>query len=373
VHFRVRPDGKLSAIWENLFRFSASLIASSIVFFFFFQGSGKTHTMTGSSGDQRGIIPRSIELVASRQTQLEAEGWTLTMELSFLEIYCETVKDLLKGFNSPGSSSNDSGNIAAKFKIVENDAGQHFVQGIEMVLVDPADTVKVAALLAHAGRLRSVTATAMNASSSRSHAVLTLHTTAVHAQRGVTLKGQVNLVDLAGSERVEKSAVTGQALTEATRINASLSALSGVFLALGQKKAGRSHVPYRDSKLTELLRPALDANGSTLMLLHLSPLESSLAESLSALRFGATVGAVELGKAKRFATATTILKPAHSPTHKSGATAVADKSADALRGHIRAKSPVRGTAGSSPARIRQGHVPGLKKSSEKNSAACNKV
>jgi len=136
----------------------------------------------------------------------------------------------------------------------------------------------------------------MNAESSRSHSVFTLHMTATHSKQGVTLHGQLDLVDLAGSERVEKSGVTGQALTEAKHINTSLSALSGVFLALGKKA---SHVPFRDSKLTELLHPALSANGKTLMLLNLSPLESSVAESVSSLRFGTSVNSCELGKAKR--------------------------------------------------------------------------
>jgi len=104
-------------------------------------------------------------------------------------------------------------------------------------------------------------------------------------------------VDLAGSERVEKSGVSGQALTEAKHINTSLSALAGVFLALGKKNA--KHVPFRDSKLTELLHPALSANGKTLMMLNLSPQEGSTSESVSSLRFGTNVNSCELGKAKR--------------------------------------------------------------------------
>jgi len=144
----------------------------------------------------------------------------------------------------------------------------------------------------------------MNAESSRSHSVFTLHMTATNSKQGVTLHGQLNLVDLAGSERVEKSGVTGQALTEAKHINTSLSALSGVFLALGKKS---SHVPFRDSKLTELLHPALSANGKTLMLLNLSPLESSVAESVSSLRFGTSVNSCELGRAKR------VIKRAYEP------------------------------------------------------------
>ena len=167
---------------------------------------------------------------------------------------------------------------------------------VEMVPVDPTDKSSIAELMKHASELRSTTATKMNAESSRSHSIFTLHLSATHMKQGVVLHGQLNLVDLAGSERIEKSGVTGQALTEAKHINTSLSALSNVFLSLGKKA---SHIPYRDSKLTELLAPALSANGKTLMMLNLSPLEASMSESISSLRFGTAVNSCELGKAKR--------------------------------------------------------------------------
>jgi len=251
-------------------------------------GSGKTHTMTGApQGDQRGIIPRAIELVASRKIQLEEAGWAFEMEISFLEIYCEQIRDLL---GTPGDEA------PKKYRIMANEFGQNIVQNIEMVPVDPADKGSIDELMQHAASLRSVTATKMNAESSRSHSIFTLHLTATHEKQGVTLHGQLNLVDLAGSERIEKSGVSGQALTEAKHINTSLSALSNVFLSLGKKN---SHVPFRDSKLTELLHPALSANGKTLMMLNLSPIEASLSESISSLRFGTSVNSCELGKAKR--------------------------------------------------------------------------
>jgi hypothetical protein len=152
---------------------------------------------TGDSLDQRGIIPRAFELLASRQAQLVSEGWSFEMKVSFLEIYCEQVRDLLASFPSGESTmlhpSSDAAR-ALKYKIVENEAGQHVVEGAELLKVDPTDTAQIAALLAYAGRLRSVAATAMNPSSSRSHAVLTLHTKAVHTKRGVARHGQLNLV-----------------------------------------------------------------------------------------------------------------------------------------------------------------------------------
>ena len=108
-----------------------------------------------------------------------------------------------------------------------------------MVPVDPSDANSIDELMKHAAKLRSTAATNMNAHSSRSHSIFTLHLTATHIAQGLTLHGQLNLVDLAGSERVEKSGVTGQALTEAKAINVSLSALAGVFQAISK---GNSHV-----------------------------------------------------------------------------------------------------------------------------------
>jgi kinesin family member C1 len=136
----------------------------------------------------------------------------------------------------------------------------------------------------------------MNESSSRSHSVFTLHLTAINEHLKAKINGQLNLCDLAGSERVDRSGVAGVALTEAKNINKSLSALAGVFESLGKNQA---HVPFRDSTLTYLLEPALSGNGKTLMIVNLSPTQSSVAESISTLRFGAKVNKVELGTAKR--------------------------------------------------------------------------
>jgi len=252
-------------------------------------GSGKTHTMIGSEGEMRGIIPRAVEQVAHRKAMMEESGWTFEMRVSFIEIYCEQIKDLL-------ASDTETEPTTKKHKIVRNEFGQSIVTDVEIIPVDPADRDAIKELMEHAASLRSTSATQMNAVSSRSHSIFTLHLTAHDPSKDITLHGQLNLVDLAGSERVHKSGVSGQALTEAKHINTSLSALAGVFIALGKKT---SHVPFRDSKLTELLHPAMTANGKTLMVLNLSPIESSLKESLSSLRFGTSVNACELGKAVR--------------------------------------------------------------------------
>jgi len=136
----------------------------------------------------------------------------------------------------------------------------------------------------------------MNAESSRSHSVFTLHITAINSRVGVNLHGQLNLVDLAGSEKVNKSGVTGQELVEANNINKSLSSLADVFDAISKKQ---KFVPFRNSQLTFLLERALSGSGKTLMMLNLSPTDASVPESLSSLRFGSKVNACELGRAQR--------------------------------------------------------------------------
>lgn len=142
---------------------------------------------------------------------------------------------------------------------------------------------------------RAVGATALNERSSRSHSVVTVHIQGVDLKTGATLRGALHLVDLAGSERVDRSAVTGDRLKEAQHINKSLSALGDVIFSLSQKT---SHIPYRNSKLTQVLQSSLGGHAKTLMFVQINPDVSSYAESLSTLRFAERVSGVELGTAK---------------------------------------------------------------------------
>ncbi|CAL0332543.1 unnamed protein product [Lupinus luteus] len=142
---------------------------------------------------------------------------------------------------------------------------------------------------------RAKGSTAMNERSSRSHSVVSIHVRGVDNKAGTSLQGNLHLVDLAGSERVDRSEVIGDRLKEAQHINKSLSALGDVIFALAQKSA---HVPYRNSKLTQLLQTSLGGQAKTLMLVQINSELKSFSESVSTLKFAERVSGVELGAAR---------------------------------------------------------------------------
>ncbi|KAK8527066.1 hypothetical protein V6N13_084937 [Hibiscus sabdariffa] len=142
---------------------------------------------------------------------------------------------------------------------------------------------------------RIVGPTAFNERSSRSHSILTVHVHGKELVSGSIFKGSLNLVDLAGSERVDKSKVQGDRLKEAQYINRSLSALGDVISALAQKS---THIPYRNSKLTQILQNSLGGHAKTLMLVHISPEPEAIGETMSTLKFAERVASIELGAAR---------------------------------------------------------------------------
>lgn len=264
-------------------------------------GSGKTHTMQGTGIDKmRGIIPRAIEQIGLYKESLEVEGWKYDMKVSFLEIYNETIRDLLRDDDASNTLSG-SNKIAGSSEVLKHDIkvdsdGQRYVTNLNLVQLEPTDNEAVLAIMRQAAKHRSVACTGMNAESSRSHSVFTLHLTAEHIVQKQSLKGMLNLVDLAGSERIKRSGVAGENAKEAVSINKSLTSLTDVFVAIGNKS---NHVPFRNSKLTYLLQPSLCGDGKTLMVVNLSPTEDSANETLCSLKFASQVNKCELGQAKR--------------------------------------------------------------------------
>jgi len=280
-----------SSTQETLFQEVSEFVQSALdgynvcLFSYGQTGSGKTHTMQGSgSGSMRGVIPRAMQQVGMYKTELEAKGWEYKMEVSFIEIYNETIRDLLR----EGAEQ--------KHEIKIDLSGGVHVTDVNMVSVDPNNVEQVEHIMEEAARHRSVGQTAMNERSSRSHSVFALHLKATNASQGTCLKGTLSLVDLAGSERLDRSGATGSQLKETVAINKSLSSLTDVFVAIGNKQ---SHIPFRNSKLTYLLQPALSGDGKTLMMVNLSPTEESFHESLCSLRLAKQINQCELGKPKK--------------------------------------------------------------------------
>ncbi|CAI8619843.1 unnamed protein product [Vicia faba] len=219
-------------------------------------GSGKTYTMTGPSGatnENLGVNYRALnDLFRISTSRAGFTGYEIWVQM--VEIYNEQVRDLLSTDDSQKSWDIDSISIQ-----------------------------------------RAIGATAMNERSSRSHSVVSIHVRGKDFRSGSTLHGNLHLVDLAGSERVDRSEVTGDRLREAQHINKSLSALGDVIFALSQKS---SHVPYRNSKLTQLLQNSLGGQAKTLMFVQINSDASSYSETLSTLKFAERVSSIELGAAR---------------------------------------------------------------------------
>merc|ERR1712014_172614 len=151
--------------------------------------------------------------------------------------------------------------------------------------------------MARAAKHRSVGATDINAQSSRSHAVFALYLSGTNEKYNCELHGALHMVDLAGSERLGKSGSTGDRLKETQNINRSLSSLVDVFVAKSER---RSHVPFRNSKLTHLMEPCFSGHGKTLMLVNVCSDENNAPETLCSLRFASQVNQCNTGgKAKR--------------------------------------------------------------------------
>ncbi|KAG6672856.1 hypothetical protein I3842_16G080100 [Carya illinoinensis] len=248
-------------------------------------GSGKTYTMTGPNSATKenwGVNYRALndlfDISQRRRSSIIYE-----MGVQMVEIYNEQVRDLLSNDGSQkklGILSHSQPNGLAV-----PDASMQPVKS----------TSDVMDLMDMGLRNRAVGATALNERSSRSHSVLTIHVVGRDVKTGAPLLGNLHLVDLAGSERVDRSEVIGDRLREAQHINKSLSALGDVIFALAQKNL---HVPYRNSKLTQVLQSSLGGQAKTLMFVQLNPDANSYSESLSTLKFAERVSGVELGAAR---------------------------------------------------------------------------
>ncbi|KAG4097061.1 kinesin-domain-containing protein [Neocallimastix lanati (nom. inval.)] len=249
-------------------------------------GSGKTYTMEGISDDPEkiGMIPRAVKQIFVAAEELKEKGWKYEMEGQYLEIYNETVRDLL-----------GNGDLSKKHEIKHNlHTGKTVVTDTTVIKVHTPEQVHN--LLKKAQQNRAVGATLCNERSSRSHSVFIFKLSGVNSITEDTCEGTLNLIDLAGSERLSQSGATGDRLKETQAINKSLSCLSDVIAALANKDP---HIPYRNSKLTYLLQNSLGGNSKTLMFVNISPLAYNFQETICSLRFATKVNKCQIGTAKR--------------------------------------------------------------------------
>ncbi|MBA0840138.1 hypothetical protein Goarm_002740 [Gossypium armourianum] len=203
------------------------------------------------ASEQKGLIPRSLEQIFQSSQALQEQGWKYKMQASMLEIYNETIRDLLSNNRSSGSDSTRPENsVSGKQYTIKHDAnGNTYVS--DLTIVDVSSISEISSLLRQAAQSRSVGRTQMNEQSSRSHMVFTLRISGINESTEQQVQGVLNLIDLAGSERLSRSGATGDRLKETQAINKSLSCLSDVIFALARKE---DHVPFRNSKLTYLLQ-----------------------------------------------------------------------------------------------------------------------
>uniref|UniRef100_A0A4W4FBV6 Kinesin motor domain-containing protein n=1 Tax=Electrophorus electricus TaxID=8005 RepID=A0A4W4FBV6_ELEEL len=241
-------------------------------------GSGKSYSMMGS-GDQPGLIPRLCCSLFERVGQEEGDAHSFKVEVSYMEIYNEKVRDLLDPKGSRQS-----------LKVREHKVLGPYVDGLSQLAVMSFEDIE--SLMSEGNKSRTVAATNMNEESSRSHAVfnIIITQTLYDLQSGNSGEkvSKVSLVDLAGSERVSKTGAAGERLKEGSNINKSLTTLGCVISALADQSAGKGKnkfVPYRDSVLTWLLKDNLGGNSKTAMIATVSPAADNYEETLSTLRY----------------------------------------------------------------------------------------
>uniref|UniRef100_A0A8C7KRD6 Kinesin family member 4 n=1 Tax=Oncorhynchus kisutch TaxID=8019 RepID=A0A8C7KRD6_ONCKI len=244
-------------------------------------GSGKTFSMGGTYTSAQeneptvGVIPRVVRMIfQEREKHADCE---ISLTVSYLEIYNEEILDLL----CPSASKDKPSTINIR---------EDPKEGIKIVGLTERQVMsahEMVGCLELGNSARTVGSTAMNAASSRSHAIFTI---TLEQRRGAdksdNVVSKLHLVDLAGSERQKKTKAEGDRLKEGISINRGLLSLGNVISALGdESKKGTGFVPYRDSKLTRLLQDSLGGNSHTLMIACISPADSNIEETINTLRY----------------------------------------------------------------------------------------
>ncbi|XP_030049552.1 kinesin-like protein KIF27 [Microcaecilia unicolor] len=253
-------------------------------------GSGKTYTIGGGhvacvAEEEKGIIPRAIQELF--QSISENPSIDFSVKVSYIEVYKEELRDLLELDTS-----------VKDLHIREDDKGNTVIVGAKECQVESADDLM--SLLETGNAARHTGTTQMNEHSSRSHAIFTISICQQRPKESQknsenvvdgllgsiqVISSKFHFVDLAGSERVTKTGNTGERFKESIQINSGLLALGNVISALGDPKRKSAHIPYRDAKITRILKDSLGGNAKTVMIACISPSSSDFDESLNSLKY----------------------------------------------------------------------------------------
>ena len=260
-------------------------------------GSGKTYTMgtatdslSDPTGQLQGIMPRAVgALFEKLEEKRQTTGAEINVTCSMLEIYNESLHDLMvSSLDEDAGGNHSQGRVSLGIR--EQPDGSIIVPGLRETPV--SSVADVLSCIRDGSMNRATSSTNMNATSSRSHMIVTINIehsggADVDAGEPSMMTSRLTLVDLAGSERLKRTGATGNRAKEGISINKGLLALGNVINALAddQRAVRVTHVPYRDSKLTRLLQDALGGNSRTLFIACVSPSESNYEETLNTLRY----------------------------------------------------------------------------------------
>ncbi|XP_077031925.1 kinesin-like protein KIF6 isoform X5 [Agelaius phoeniceus] len=247
-------------------------------------GSGKTFTITGGAErySDRGIIPRTLSYIFDQLQKDSSKVYTT--HVSYLEIYNECGYDLL----DPRHETSKMEDLPKVTIMEDSDQNIHLKN---LSLQQATNEEEALNLLFLGDTNRMIAETPMNQASSRSHCIFTIHITSKEPGSATIRRSKLHLVDLAGSERVAKTGIGGHLLTEAKYINLSLHYLEQVIIALAEKN--RSHIPYRNSMMTSVLRDSLGGNCMTTMIAMLAMDKRNIDESISTCRFAQRVALIK--------------------------------------------------------------------------------
>ncbi|XP_036398153.1 kinesin-like protein KIF6 [Megalops cyprinoides] len=288
--FRFQKVFDQEANQDEIFEAIAKPVADSVlggyngtIFAYGQTGSGKTFTITGGAErySDRGIIPRTLSYIYQHFSQDSSKMYSA--HISYLEIYNEDGYDLL----DPRHEASRLEDLP-KVTIMEDENQNIHLKNLS--IQQSANEEEALNLLFLGDTNRMIAETPMNQASTRSHCIFTIHVCSREPGSSTLRRSKLHLVDLAGSERVGKTGVGGQLLTEAKYINLSLHFLEQVIIALSEKN--RSHIPYRNSMMTSVLRDSLGGNCMTTMIATVSVDKRNVDESISTCRFAQRVALI---------------------------------------------------------------------------------